>query len=395
MRRRLLLFTVVALVATSFVGVRYAGLWERIRPTTYEVAVELADSGGLFERAEVTFRGVTVGRVDELEFRTDGVVAHLAIEPAWRIPSDLAAEVHNRSAVGEQYIDLVPRRDAGPYLAAGATIDRADTSTPVDESELLLTIDRFLTSVPRDDLRTVVDELGTAFDGAGKDLQKILDGSATILQEARTSLPALRRVLRDGGTVLQTQDDQSTVIASFLGDLSTVAGVVGDQDGDLRLILRRGGPAAQETAALFEDLQPSLGPLLGSLADLGQITFDRIDGVEQALVALPYALASARTPGRDGLAHFSFVEALTPDPCRQGYVPAGRWRSPNDLTQAPMSDDVGCAEARGTIPRGSASVSERSYVGSGSDDRGRAAVIGPVDGPGDFRSLFTAPLLTR
>ena len=395
MRRRLVIFTVISLVATSFVGVRYAGLWERVRPTTYDVAVQLSDSGGLFERAEVTFRGVTVGRVDDLEFQTNGVVAHLEIEPGWKIPADLDAEVHNRSAVGEQYIDLVPRQDTGPYLAAGATVARDRTSTPVDESELLLTIDRFLTSVPRDDLKTVVDELGTAFDGAGEDLQKILDGSATILQEARTSLPALRKVLKDGGTVLQTQDDQSTVIASFLGDLSTVAGVLGDQDGDLRVILKRGGPAAQETARLFTGLQPSLAPFLGSLADLGQIAFDRIDGVEQALVTLPYALASARTPGRDGLAHFSFVEALTPDPCRKGYVPAGQWRSPNDLTQAAMSDDVGCAEARGTIPRGSASVSERSHVGSGSADRGRAAVVGPVDGPGDFRSLFTAPLLTE
>ena len=97
-------------------GVRYARLWEAVSPSTYEVSVELERSGGIFERAEVTYRGVTVGRVRAVDFRQDGVTAVLAIDEQWRIPDDLTVAVHNRSAVGEQYVDLVPSRDGGPFL---------------------------------------------------------------------------------------------------------------------------------------------------------------------------------------------------------------------------------------------------------------------------------------
>ena len=60
---------------------------------------------------------MAVGRVAEVDFRRDGVVAQLDIAQEWQIPSDLAANVHNRSAVGEQYVDLVPTRDGAPYPA--------------------------------------------------------------------------------------------------------------------------------------------------------------------------------------------------------------------------------------------------------------------------------------
>ena len=46
------------------------------------------------------------------------------------IPADAKAVVGNRSAVGEQYVDLQPQRDAGPYLDDGSEIDQQDTALP-------------------------------------------------------------------------------------------------------------------------------------------------------------------------------------------------------------------------------------------------------------------------
>ncbi|MGZ4497628.1 MAG: MlaD family protein, partial [Nocardioides sp.] len=68
-RIRLLVFLLVGGLAVVNAGARYAGLTERLFPSSYAVTVHLADSGGLFERGEVTYRGVTVGRVQSLDFR--------------------------------------------------------------------------------------------------------------------------------------------------------------------------------------------------------------------------------------------------------------------------------------------------------------------------------------
>lgn len=357
-RIRLWIFLLIGAVAVVNAGAHYAGLTDRLLPTTYQVRVDLADSGGLFERGEVTYRGFTVGRVERLDFRTDGVVATLAIGRKWRIPADLAAEVHNRSAVGEQYVDLVPRTDAGPYLHEGSTIPVADTSTPVDENELIVASHRLLASIDTADLATVVDETGTAFDGAGGDLGRLLDNSATLVGAARDALPATRALLRSGSVVLGTQAAQASTIAGYLHDLAGVTGVVAARDGEVRAVLSRGTAAALQLTAFARQLAPVLPPLLSDLVDLAAITAARRAGLEETLVAVPWALASAQTPGREGRAHFTFVGGSAPSPCRKGYVPAGEWRSPQDTSVATLPSDIGCADS--SVPRGGNSVHPRS-----------------------------------
>lgn len=116
-------------------------------------------------------------------------------------------------------------------------------------------------------------------------------------------------------------------------------------------------------AGLWKAVRPSSYELRVELARSGGI-FDLavVAGVagehaaemEETLVALPYALASALTPGRGGRAHFSFQGAQEPRPCREGYVPPGRWRSPHDLEPVPMDDSQHhCTERGGVLPRGS------------------------------------------
>ena len=85
--------------------------------TTYTVVAHFDDSGGIFEGGEVTYRGVQVGRVGKLELTDDGVDVHLDIENGYDdIPADTLAVVGNRSAVGEQYVELQPQVDTAPYL---------------------------------------------------------------------------------------------------------------------------------------------------------------------------------------------------------------------------------------------------------------------------------------
>ncbi len=351
-RIRLLVFLVVGGLAVINAGARYAGITDRLFPASYAVTVHLADSGGLFERGEVTYRGVTVGRVTGLEFRTDGVDAMLAIDDDVQIPSDVMAEVHNRSAVGEQYLDLVPRTDSGPYLAAGSVIDEADTSTPLDEEELILSADRLLRSVDTRDLRTVVDESGRALSGGGRDLGRLLGNSRVILDVARRVLPATRTLLRSGHTVLLTQDRQAGTIDAYLRDLDGVTRMVAVNDPALRRILRDATSSAHELDQLGQGLAPVLPDLLSRLVVISSITTRHRDGLEEGLVAMPYALASAITPGRDGRAHFTFVGGTGPGPCRQGYLPVSEWRSPADFHYSILPDDIGCHESDSSLPRG-------------------------------------------
>ena len=129
---QLLAFAVVAVLGMSYLGFKYVGLDRLILGSGYDVAADFKDSGGIFVNAEVTYRGVAVGRVSDMKLIDDGVRVVLTMEPgADKIPADTKAVVATRSAVGEQYVLLQPDDDKGPYLKDGSVIPKDRTSIPV------------------------------------------------------------------------------------------------------------------------------------------------------------------------------------------------------------------------------------------------------------------------
>ncbi len=68
---QLLVFGVLAVVGLLFTGARYAGLSTLVpgHDNGYVVNADFSDSGGIFTGAEVTYRGVSVGKVEQLSLR--------------------------------------------------------------------------------------------------------------------------------------------------------------------------------------------------------------------------------------------------------------------------------------------------------------------------------------
>ena len=63
----------------------------------------------MYPRGNVTYRGTEVGEVKSVQLTDTGVAAVLSLKSDIKIPSDLEAEVHSLSAIGEQYVELLPR----------------------------------------------------------------------------------------------------------------------------------------------------------------------------------------------------------------------------------------------------------------------------------------------
>lgn len=105
--------------------------------------------GGLYENANVTFRGVTVGRVETVGLTDDGVVAHMRLQSGTPVPENVTVTVKKSvSAVGEQYIDLVPpEQPAQATLRNGAEIGVDRTAIGQDIYGLLQQADALVSSV--------------------------------------------------------------------------------------------------------------------------------------------------------------------------------------------------------------------------------------------------------
>ncbi|MFD7710744.1 MCE family protein [Streptomyces sp. NPDC059785] len=366
-RLKNLAFLVIAVLVLGFVGIRYADLGRYVGVADhYTVDVELPRTGGLFTHADVTYRGVSVGRVGDIDLTADGVVAHLHIKKsAPRIPADTRAVVAGLSAVGEQYIDLRPESDKGPYLAQGARIELPDTEVPAPVTDVLSSVNDLTESVPLEDLRTVVDEFGKTFEGHGDDLQVLLDNGSEFIEAADRNLPSTTLLITDGETVLRTQAEEADAIKGFADGATELAATLKGSDTDLRRLLTVTPDAATQVSGLLRDLDPSLGVVLANLLTTSEVAVTRQRGIEELLVKYPAAVSAGATAVDGGKMKLGLaVTFFKPLPCTDGYG-GTRYRDGLDLGTAPaLNTGASCTApaSSGINVRGSANAPKGGAV---------------------------------
>ncbi|MFE0149366.1 MlaD family protein [Nonomuraea sp. NPDC059007] len=392
-RIRVAIFLAIAIVVIGFIGIEYAKLGRLFgRPGHYVVKLELAETGGLFPDANVTYRGVTVGRVGEMTLTERGLVADLRIDDAAPpIPDRLQAVVANLSAVGEQYVDLRPSTADGPFLRAGSVIAKGATPAPV--TEILGNVNALAASVPLDSLRTFVDELGKAFQGQGPNLRALLDYQSSFVSAADENLVPTTRLLTDGTFVLRTQNEEGQALRDFGRNARLLAKQLKDSDADLRTLITEAPGATRELSQLVRELDPGFSVLVANLLTTSDLTLTRRRGMEELLVRLPQLVAAGTTAARSGTFTFGLTNTFfNPLPCVSGY---GRTPYRNGLDTSPgtsLNTGARCLSppSTGVGVRGSANapkggVPEAAKPGSFSLDElpGRHDTLPdpPADGP--------------
>ena len=348
-KKQLLVFVLITLVGVAFVGARYAKLNRLFYDATYSVNAHFTQSGGIFTDAEVTYRGVGVGKVESMKLTDEGVDVILAIDKKFdKIPRETVALVGNKSAVGEQYVELQPKTDDGPYLKQGSEVANEDTQIPVSTKEILTNLDNLVQSVPQADLRTVVAESGAAFKDAGPSIGQIIDTSSSFIDTADANFKTTTDLIRDSRVVLQTQADKGSAIRSFASDLELFSGTVAANDRYLRSVIDNGSATANELRTFLEQNRVNLGQLINNLVTTNEVTVKHLDGIRQLLVIYPYVVAGGFTVAKknaDGRydAQFGLVLTNDPPPCEKGYEGSDR-RKPQDTRDRPMKTGVGCRD---------------------------------------------------
>ena len=363
-RGQLLAFAVIAVVSVVYVGGTYAGLDRLFGARGYVVTAQLTDSGGIFVNAEVTYRGVAVGRVAAMDLTENGVEVSLDIDSdAPPIPADTEAAVANRSAVGEQYVDLLPPDEEGPFLEDGSVIGPGRTSIPLSPDTVLSGLDGLVSSVDPQSLRTVVDETHDAFAGAGPDLAQLLDTAESFTTTASEHLPQTRALLSDGRIVLDTQRRQAGNITELSKGLRTLTAELKAADPDLRAVIDEAPKLGRQVSEVLATSGADLGVVLANLLTTAKITTSRKDAIEQLLVAYPVAAALGPSITSNGEGHLGFVfNMFDPFSCTKGYE-ATEQRPASDTSDVPPNTDAYCAEPPGS-PTGVRGAQNAPFAGT-------------------------------
>lgn len=343
-------FIVVSLVAGSIMAFRYMELPNLLFGVgRYEVIVQLPKAGGLYKNGNVTYRGVEVGRVEDVVMTDTGVAAVLSLKSGVEIPADLDAQVHSQSAIGEQFVALVPRGSAGPLLKGGDVIPVERTVLPPDINELLDATNRGLQAIPRDDLRTAVGEANSAVGGLGPEISRLVKGSTRLAIDAGQNLDSLTTLIDQSTPLLNTQIDTADAIARWAANLAGVTDQLRNQDAAVTELIKNGASGIDQARQLFDRLQPTLPIVLANLVSIGDVAVTYQPNLEQLLVLLPplteilqgAGLANRNTKQGYRGAYLSFnLNVNLPPPCLTGYLPVRQSRAASleDFPDRPEGD---------------------------------------------------------
>ncbi|OPX12345.1 MCE family protein [Mycobacterium sp. AT1] len=341
-------FTTGTLVAVSVMAFHYMGLPNFLFGIGhYRVTLQLPVAAGLYSSGNVTYRGTEVGRVESVDLTDTGVNAVLSLKSGVPIPADLEAQVHSQTAVGEQFVALLPRSANGPVLKEGDVIGEDRASVPPDVNSLLAATNRGIQAIPHDNLKTVIDEGYTAVGGLGPELSRLVKGTTSLAVDARKNLDALVTLTDQSQPVLDSQTNTSDSIAAWAANIATVTGELKTQDAAVSKVLTDGPAAADASRALLDRLQPSLPVLLQNLVGLDQIGIAYNANLEQLLVLLPQGISilqgaglanrNTKQPYKGGFLSFNLNLNLPPA-CLTGFLPPQQQRVPSDVDYPPRPE---------------------------------------------------------
>ncbi|MCX2931677.1 MlaD family protein [Mycobacterium sp. CVI_P3] len=347
---QLMIFGIVSLTAGAVMVFGYIKMPAMFGVGRYTVTVELPQSGGLYPTGNVTYRGTQVGKVSSVQLNPDGTVAAvLSLTSGIRIPSDLEAEVHSQSAIGEQYVALLPRDGTAKPLQNGDVIPLSQTSVPPPVDGVLDAANRGLAAIPHDALKTAVDESYTAIGGLGSDLSRIVKGSDTLAIDARANLDSLTTVIDQSGPLLRSQVQTGDAIGAWAAHLATITRQLRDQNTAVGGVIANGGAGAQEARQLIERIQPTIPVILTNLVSVGQVAVTYRHDIEQLLVLIPQGVAmvqagtvanhNTRQAYKGTYLDFN-LNVNIPPPCTTGFLPATQRRTAaqTDAPDRPAGD---------------------------------------------------------
>jgi phospholipid/cholesterol/gamma-HCH transport system substrate-binding protein len=344
-KRQLSLFGALTVVALVVLGWYYLRIPALVGIGQYQLKADLPASGGLYPTANVTYRGITIGKVTAVEPTERGAQATMSIDNRYKIPVDASANVHSVSAVGEQYLDLVSVGNPGRVFLPGQTITKG--TVPSEIGPALDTANRGLQALPKEKIGQLLDETSQAVGGLGPALQRLVDSTQAIVGDFKTNVRDVDDIIQNSAPILDSQADSSSAIERWARHLNVLGAQAAESDQHLKSILTQAAPTADQVTAVFSGVRESLPQTLANLTIVIDMLKRYHNGVEQVLVFLPQlgsiVQAVAAPYEKEHMAALDLSLAINyPPPCLTGFPSPAEWRSPADVSMHPLVDGAYC-----------------------------------------------------
>jgi len=364
---QLALFVVIG-VATTVFGVRYVA-----GPQSFGGAIDVSitadDAFGVGPGTSVTYRGVPVGHVEAVTLapappqRGEGALTiDVALDPGTRIPVSATARVVGASALGIRSVDIAADTDRGPYLESGDTIAAPRGQQPQELGALLADVSSLLDTVDPEAVRSLGRTIGTAFEGTGPTLRRMIEDGDRIARTLDANAGTLSVLAEDLLPVIDAMAESADGFPGTVAALHEVTAQLVANEDSLIHLLEDSPPQMRKVGELLAGTRADIDGLMVAGDTVSEVVGDRHAALAEGLTAIPDTVRQLTSVVHDGRADFVLVGTQGPvcyydtprravgdtsprEPNLNLYCPPGKDLEQRGSRNAPRPDDLGLQNA--------------------------------------------------
>ena len=276
---KLIVFTVVTIVATSLLAVTIANV--DLSDTT-DYKARFTDATLLLPGDDVRIAGVRVGQVEDV-----GIVDRKQAEVTFsvstnhKLPKNVMAQIKFRNLVGQRYVSLTQGSGGNPndVLEPGETIPLQRTRPALDLTELFNGFKPLFRALSPDDVNKLSYEIIQVLQGEGGTVESLLSHTASLTSAIAGRDKVIGEVINNLNSALTTINERGQKLSDLIVTVQQlVSGLAADREPIGDAIDALGG-LADTTSGLLEQ---SRQPLKDDIAGLGGLV-NNLNGSESVV----------------------------------------------------------------------------------------------------------------
>jgi virulence factor Mce-like protein len=218
-----------------------------------KISTILANSDGLYPRFTVTYEGVDVGSVSEVELVPKGVKVTMTLQPGTRLPANLGVRIGLANDLGEQQIDLVRIGPPKGVLHTGTVLPKVANGTPVEVGKVVALASKLLQAIPPSDLNELLNQSALALQGEGPNLRTILVSGELFAREVLHYRQEIDALLSNSPSVLNTIASLAAPLHQALANTAALLSVVEAQSHQITSLFQEGTNLARSGTTLLDN----------------------------------------------------------------------------------------------------------------------------------------------
>lgn len=274
LRKHSVLLGCLALLAVMVVALSYlvfVSLHLRPWQSRYEVLIKFPASGGLQNTSKVALRGVEIGEVRNIQVTPQTVDVTVRLDSQYKINRNAQFAALGLSAAGEQYVDIIPETDDGPYLRDGDEIDTGQTKVTVPFSDLLESSLDLISQIDTDKMASALSELTIALnDDQPNQLRSIFNSGGVIFAQLYRVMPQTTALIQNTGTILKTTADIQPDLGTLVNGTAELINAAAASDAELRTLFGTGGTRLTSLTGSLDTITDPITDVVGQFIDIAQ-----------------------------------------------------------------------------------------------------------------------------